>query len=141
MILINLGIRIPKREIAFKFGLSSGPGGQNVNKVETKVTLLFHVESSSAFNPSQKENIQNYLKTRINKLGYLRVTASKFRSQQANRELVISRFIELINESLAIKKKRKKKHVSNSQKQKRLETKKKRSNQKQLRSKLHPDSC
>ena len=73
MIEIDKRIWIPKRELEFKFGTSSGPGGQHVNKVETKVTLLFHVQSSSVFSPQEKERLHARLSTRINRNGFLRV--------------------------------------------------------------------
>lgn len=139
MIDIDNRVTVPKREVEFKFGLSSGPGGQHVNKVETKVTLLFHVESSSVFTPQEKALILQRLSTRINKYGFLRVSSSRFRSQQGNREAVIKRFSELVRDAMKPIKKRKRSVVSKTQKRKRLDEKKKRSKQKHLRAKLQPE--
>ncbi|MEE2819862.1 MAG: alternative ribosome rescue aminoacyl-tRNA hydrolase ArfB [Planctomycetota bacterium] len=139
MIEIDKRIWIPKRELEFKFGTSSGPGGQHVNKVETKVTLLFHVQSSSVFSIQEKERLHARLSTRINKNGFLRVSSSKFRSQQGNREAVIKRFCELVREAIKPVKKRKQSRVSKNQKLQRLNEKKKRSQQKRLRAKMQPD--
>ncbi len=139
MIEIDKRIWIPKRELKFKFGTSSGPGGQHVNKVETKVTLLFHVQSSSVLSPDEKERILQRLPTRINKHGFLRVSSSKFRSQQGNREAVIARFSEIIRGAIQPVNKRKKSRISKSQKLQRLNEKKKRAEQKQLRAKVQPE--
>ena len=79
------------------------------------------------------------LPTRINKDGFLRVSSSKFRSQQANREAVIKRFSELVRESIRPVKKRIKSRVSKKQKLQRLNEKKKRGNQKRLRAKVQPE--
>ncbi len=139
MIEIDKRIWIPKRELEFKFGTSSGPGGQHVNKVETKVTLLFHVQSSSVFSPQEKELLHERLSTRISKNGYLRVSSSKFRSQQGNREAVIERFCNLVRDAIKPVKQRKKSRVSKNQKLQRLNEKKKRGEQKRLRAKVQPD--
>ena len=139
MIEIDKRIWIPKRELEFKFGTSSGPGGQHVNKVETKVTLLFHVQSSSVFSPQEKELLHERLSTRISKNGYLRVSSSKFRSQQGNREAVIERFCSLLRDAIKPVKQRKKSRVSKNQKLQRLNEKKKRAEQKRLRAKVQPD--
>ena len=139
MIEIDKRIWIPKRELEFKFGTSSGPGGQHVNKVETKVTLLFHVQSSSVFSPQEKELLHERLSTRISKNGYLRVSSSKFRSQQGNREAVIERFCSLLRDAIKPVKQRKKSRVSKNQKLQRLNEKKKRAEQKCLRAKVQPD--
>ena len=139
MIEIDKRIWIPKRELEFKFGTSSGPGGQHVNKVETKVTLLFHIQSSSVFSTEEKEMLLDRLSTRINKNGFLSVSSSKFRSQQGNREQVIERFSQLVSEAIKPAKKRKKSRVSKKQKIDRLNAKKKRGEQKRLRSKVQPE--
>jgi len=100
MIQIHQSLSIPLREIQFVYGTSSGPGGQHVNKVATKATLLFSVPCSSSLSKTQQNRISNKLSTRINKEGVLRVTSSKYRSQRANRDAVIARFAELMLEAL-----------------------------------------
>ncbi len=122
------------------YGTSSGPGGQHVNKVATKATLLFSVTNSASLTSYQRTRILNKLSTRINKEGTLRVSSSKHRSQRANRESALDRFSVLIREALAPLKKRRKTKVSRTQKQKRLENKKKRGQTKRLRSKVQPDA-
>ena len=139
MIQIHNTLSIPLREIQFVYGTSSGPGGQHVNKVATKATLLFSIPCSTALNSTQGDCICKKLSTRINKKGILRVSSSKYRSQRANRDAVIARFAALLFEALKKPKKRKKSFISQSQKQKRLNQKKKRSETKRLREKVQPN--
>lgn len=139
MIRIHKSLSIPKREIQFVYGTSSGPGGQHVNRVATKATLLFSVSSSPSLNTSQRNRIFNKLSTRINKVGVLRVSSSKYRSQRANREATITRFSLLLFEALKKSKKRKKTVVSRLQKQKRINQKKKRGEIKRSRAKVQPN--
>jgi ribosome-associated protein len=138
MIQINAFLTIPLREIQFVYGTSSGPGGQHVNRVATKATLLFHLHRSAVLSTAQRNRIFKKLQTRINKEGVLRVSSSKHRSQRANRETVIERFALLLSDALKERKRRKKSSVSRAQKQKRLEQKKKRGKTKRLRSRVEP---
>ncbi len=117
---------IPEQEFSFTFSRSSGPGGQNVNKVNTRVTLIFNLVDSPSLSPEEKERITEKLATRINKLGQLRITSYRHRTQGANREAAIDRFFELISEALTVRKSRKKTTVSKGAKERRLNTKKKR---------------
>lgn len=127
MIGINEHISIPEDELRFTASHSSGPGGQNVNKVSTKVTLWFDVANSSSFSPEQKDLIMRRLKTRIGKDGVLRVISQQTRSQAANRELAVERFTELLRDALKQVPIRKKTRVSKGAKLRRLEEKKQRS--------------
>ncbi len=126
---------IPSAEFSFKTARSSGPGGQNVNKVETKVTLLFDLDHSPNLTDQQKEKIRLAMPGRINKEDVLRVTSSKYRSQSANREAATERFYDLIGGALAPRKSRRKTRPSRKAKKKRLESKRKRSEVKRLRRK------
>lgn len=139
MIHVHSSLSIPLREVQFVYGTSSGPGGQHVNKVATKATLLFHLDQSSTISRSQRNRICKKLHTRINKDGVMRVSSSKHRSQRANREAVIERFALLLSEALKVRKKRKKSSISRVQKQKRLNQKKKRGERKRLRARVEPD--
>ncbi len=132
-------ITIPASELRFKYGTSSGPGGQHVNKVATKATLLFDVLNSPSLTKSQRNRILIELATRINNDGILRVSSSRHRSQKANREAARDRFFALINDVLKPRKRRKKSGIPMSQKRKRLENKKKRSEKKRLRVRVQPD--
>ena len=132
-------LSIPAREITFVYGTSTGPGGQHVNRVATKATLLFDINRSNSLTPLQKQRIYEKLKTRVNKLGILRVASSKFKSQKNNRQVSIDRFIELIRESIKPVRKRKATKVPYSSKRKRVKAKKNRGETKRLRNKVQPE--
>lgn len=111
-------------EITFKTALSGGPGGQHVNKTETKVVLEWDVASSEAVTEDEKERIQHKLKNNLNKEGVLQMTSSQTRSQHKNKKLVIENFLATIAASMVQKKKRKPTKPSKSAKLKRLKKKK-----------------
>jgi len=121
------------KELSFKTSRSSGAGGQNVNKVETSVTVLWSVAESEFFNDYQKELIQTKLKNRINAEGYLFLTVSESRTQLMNKNKAIEKIIELVDKALIVPKKRLATKPSKGQKQKRLDTKKKISEKKENR--------
>ncbi|PQA95576.1 aminoacyl-tRNA hydrolase [Chryseobacterium shigense] len=121
------------KELSFKTSRSSGAGGQNVNKVETSVTVLWLVDESDFFNEYQKELIRGKLKNRINAEGYMFLTVSESRSQLMNKNKAIEKIIDLVNKALIVPKKRLATKPSKGQKQKRLDTKKKISEKKDNR--------
>lgn len=121
------------KELSFKTSRSSGAGGQNVNKVETAVTVLWKVDASKFFNEDEKALIQNKLKNRINAEGYLFLTVSESRTQLMNKNKAIEKIIEIVNKALIIPKKRTATKPSRAQKQKRLDSKKKISDKKENR--------
>ncbi|KMQ67017.1 peptide chain release factor 1 [Chryseobacterium sp. FH2] len=121
------------KELSFKTSRSSGAGGQNVNKVETSVTVLWKVEDSEFFTVEQKKLIQNKLKNRINADGFLFLTVSESRTQLMNKNKAIEKIIEIVDEALFIPKKRLATKPSKGQKQKRLDAKKKISDKKENR--------
>lgn len=121
------------RELSFKTSRSSGAGGQNVNKVETAVTVLWKVGVSVFFNDDEKALIQEKLKNRINAEGYLFLTVSESRTQLMNKNKAIEKIIDIVNKSLVVPKKRTATKPSKAQKQKRLDTKKKLSDKKENR--------
>ncbi len=133
MIEIKDGIVISEEDIFFKFSRSSGPGGQNVNKVNTRVTLFFDLANAAGFTDAQKSRILKHLATRTNKNGVIRVVCQRERTQKANREYAIERLVELLRESLKRKAARKKTSVPRWAKEKRLVEKKRRSQLKQQR--------
>ncbi|WP_415328894.1 alternative ribosome rescue aminoacyl-tRNA hydrolase ArfB [Chryseobacterium sp. MMS23-Vi53] len=121
------------KELNFKTSRSSGAGGQNVNKVETSVTVLWKVEDSEFFDEDQKVLIQNKLKNKINAEGFLFLTVSESRTQLANKKKAIEKILEIVDKSLFIHKKRVATKPSKGQKQKRLDNKKKLSDKKENR--------
>lgn len=125
---------INEEELVFKASRSSGPGGQNVNKVNTRVTLFFDVANCESLSDLQKQRILVRLATRADKNGVLRVVSQKYRTQGANRRAAVERLQELLADALKIRPIRKKSKVSYAAKQRRLEEKRRRSLLKRQRS-------
>lgn len=121
------------KELSFKTSRSSGAGGQNVNKVETSVTVLWKVDESEFFIDEQKDLIRDKLKNRINADGFLFLTVSESRTQLMNKNKAIEKILEMVDKSLWIPKKRIATKLSKAKKQKRLDTKKKLSEKKENR--------
>ena len=120
-------------ELSFKTSRSSGSGGQNVNKVETSVTVIWKVEDSTVFTESEKERILLKLKNKINAEGILQTTVSESRTQLQNKKNTIEKIQELVNKSLIVPKKRIATKPSRAKVEKRLESKKKLSEKKENR--------
>lgn len=127
------GLALPEEEISFVTSRSGGPGGQNVNKLETRVTLRFDLAASPSLSEEQRSRLRERLATRITRAGILHVTAQKHRSQAANREAALERFAELLREALREEAPRKKTRVSRAAKQRRVDEKKRRGQRKQER--------
>ncbi len=127
MIDITANISIREDELIFKASRSAGPGGQNVNKVNTRITLLFDLANCESFTDVQKRRIVNRLSTRIDKNGQIRVVSQKYRTQKANRRAAVERLQQLLVEALKTRPIRKKTSVPYAVKQRRLEEKRRRS--------------
>jgi ribosome-associated protein len=134
MILIVQGVEIPEHELNFVASRSGGPGGQNVNKVSSRVALRFDVENSTALNAEQRERIRTKLASRINKDGILQVTSQRTRSQDLNREDAVARFTDLLRTAFHEEKARIKTRATRVSKEERLKEKRKRTKVKQSRS-------
>jgi ribosome-associated protein len=139
MIEITRDIYIGEDELAFRASRSAGPGGQNVNKVNTRITLLFDVTGSRSLSDWQKQKILSCLSSRIDKNGLLHVASQKFRTQKANRNAAVEKFRSLLADALKTRPVRKKTRIPFAAKQKRLEEKRKRSQLKKQRAKKHLD--
>ena len=97
---ITRSVDVPESELRFRFSRSSGAGGQNVNKRDTKVELLFDVAGSVSLGPRQRERILRKLASRIDADGVLHLVVSEERTQGRNREIATERFCELVADAL-----------------------------------------
>ena len=120
-------------EVTFSASRGGGPGGQNVNKVSTKVELRFPVNESQALTETQKQCLLSKLKNRITTSDELVLTSSAERTQWRNREKVTQKFFELLEKALTPPKKRIKTKPTKASKLKRIENKKKQGKKKDLR--------
>lgn len=127
MIEITKDTFIDEDELVFRASRSGGPGGQNVNKVNTRVTLFFDVAGCEVLSDIQKQRILARLSTRADKNGIIRVVSQKFRTQKANRRAAVERLQELLRTALKTKPVRKKTKVPERARLRRLEEKKRRS--------------
>ncbi len=133
-------LTIPEEDLTYTFSRSAGPGGQNVNKVSSRVTLWFDLEGSAALSSVQKDRIRERLSTRITRDGRLHVSSQRHRSQSSNREAALMRLGELLREALAEAPSRRPTRPSRRARQARLEEKRHRSRLKRRRSTpLPPD--
>jgi ribosome-associated protein len=121
------------KELLFKTSRSSGSGGQNVNKVSTKVELRFDLYNSSLLSDNEKERVKIKLKNRISSEGILVMSSDSERTQLRNKKNVIELFFELLEKALHKPKKRVKTKPTRSSKEKRLKEKKMKSDKKRLR--------
>jgi len=133
MIPITRMISIDDDEIQVQFIRSSGPGGQNVNKVSTAVQLRFDIHNSPSLSGDVKTRLIRLAGRRITQDGVLILDARQFRTQERNREDVIERLKELIRKAAEMPKPRKKTKPSLASQEKRIESKKQRSRTKQMR--------
>jgi ribosome-associated protein len=115
-------LAIPEEDLSFLTSRSSGPGGQNVNKLETRVTVRFELASSS-LTDDQRARLRERLATRITRAGALQVTAQRHRTQAANREAAIARLLELLREALAEAAPRRPTRISRAARARRLQAK------------------
>jgi ribosome-associated protein len=124
---VTRSVALPVSEVELRFSRSSGPGGQHANTSETRVEAVFDVESSSALSDAQKRRV-------LAKAGpTLRAIAQDERSQLRNRELAIERLVEQLRQALKVERRRVATKPTKASRERRLETKKRRSQTKKLR--------
>lgn len=124
--------RIPDREIRWRFSRSSGPGGQHVNTSDTRVELIWSLDDTVALSDEQKERVRRRLAGRLTD-GELVIAASRFRSQNRNREDARARLEQLVSSALVEPKKRRPTKPSRAARARRVDDKRRRGETKQLR--------
>lgn len=137
-LIINQQVSIPLSELNFRYARSGGPGGQHVQRTETKVELLFDLANSPSLSSAQRELAQSRLTGRLDSDGVLHMTSQASRSQSENRAEVTERFRRLLAGALKPAKRRRPTRPSAAARQRRIEGKKRRAETKQRR--RSPDS-
>jgi ribosome-associated protein len=125
-LVINKKITIPSSELHFRYSRSSGPGGQNVNKLSTKAELVFDLANSSAIDGPTKARLLDKLANIIDSAGVLTVTSQESRSQYQNRQIATEKFVLLLKKALVVPKARKRTKPTRTSNKKRLDSKIKR---------------
>jgi ribosome-associated protein len=132
-------VSIPLSELSFRFSRSSGPGGQHVNRSETRVELLFDLMGSPSLSERQKSRASGRLEGYLDKDGVLHLVSQSTRSQLRNREDVVERFRTLLRAALRVRRRRYPTKPTRAAREKRLEEKTRRSQTKKRRRRVVPD--
>lgn len=130
---------IPENELEFTFSRSGGPGGQNVNKVATKVEVVWDFENSEALSYEEKDLVRRNLANRTRD-GCLRVISQRYRSQLCNREDAVVKLHDLVAAALKVQRERKATKPTRASRERRLAAKRRRALLKELRSTSPPAS-
>ena len=123
-------------ELSYRAVRGTGPGGQHVNKVATKVELRWSLVNSAALTEGERDRLSAKLAARLNRAGELVLTDQSTRSQSRNREVVTERFYAVLSEALRPQKRRKRTKPTNASKRERLQVKRKRSDVKKGRGRV-----
>jgi len=124
---------IPESELDFSFSRSGGPGGQNVNKLETKATVRWNFQQSPSLDEQQKQLVAEKLKNRINEKGEVIVYAQTERSQLQNKQRAVEILNDLVNSALTVAPERIPTRIPRRAKEKRLKEKTRQARKKALR--------
>ncbi len=136
---VKNGITIPETELEITTSRAGGPGGQHVNKTDSRITVRFNVTTSTVLSDAQKERVRQNLGSRITADGDLIIHHSTSRSQQQNKKNALEQLAHDLRKALHVPKKRIATKVSKSATEKRLQKKTQRSTVKKLRSKKIED--
>ena len=137
-LIINSYITIPASELWFEASRASGPGGQSVNKTNSRVTLRWNVSKTDALTSSQKRRVLGRLSSRLDKNGIISIHVQSARSQLVNRQIAHERLASVVAGALVIPKSRKATKPTRGAKERRLKAKKSRSQLKSTR-RYRPD--
>ena len=132
-LVVEDGVVIPERELECRTSRSAGPGGQNVNKVATRVELRFDLVTSTAFDAATKERLRLRLGRRLQADGVVRIVAQRQRSRARNEAEARERLAELLRRALVVPKRRRPTRPSQASRQRRLEGKRRQAARKRLR--------
>jgi ribosome-associated protein len=130
---INPAVRIPLSELRFQVSRSSGPGGQNVNKVNTRVQLWWDAAESQALPEDARERLRAQNPNRFTREGSLQIECQEFRTQLANRKACLDELAAIVRRALVRPKRRKATRPTRGSKERRLQSKRERSQQKSSR--------
>jgi ribosome-associated protein len=130
---ISYSLKIPISELQFKTSRSGGPGGQNVNKLETRVEVLLDIANSHSIPDPIRYRLLKTLSSQLDSSGVLHVVAQDTRSQWKNKQLAIERLTDVLKTALIVRKKRVATKPTHNAREVRIRTKKARSNTKRLR--------
>lgn len=136
---ITRALAIPASELEFRFSRSGGPGGQRVNRRETRVELLFDVQGSPSLSEKQRDRLLKRLASQIDQNGILHIVAHTHRSQLRNRQEAIERFVRLLQQGLRARRRRLLSKIPPQAIEQRLARKRRRSEIKKLRKRIPPD--
>ena len=126
-LVIRDGVVIPCGELTFTASRAGGPGGQHVNKTNSRITLEWDVACSQAFDEESRELVKEKLASRLTQSGVLQIHVDDERSQHRNREIACDRLKEIVEAALKVQKKRIPTRVSTGAKKRRVDEKKRRS--------------
>jgi ribosome-associated protein len=130
---VTRSVKIPRSELRFSFSPSGGPGGQHANKTSTRADLEWNVDESTALSERQRQRVRAQLRSRIDTRGNLHLASDEHRSQTRNRSEVEKRFVHLLAQALTPPRSRVATRPTKASKERRLESKKRRSDVKRQR--------
>lgn len=136
---VNDDLFIPKSELTYRASRAGGPGGQHVNTSSTRIELVWDVAGSQTLTDPQRQRILSRLANRISQEGLLQLSDAGTRSQHRNREAVTERLAELLAEALIVPKRRKRTRPTRASRERRLKSKKRRSEIKRMRGPVNPE--